>query len=145
MISMQERARPSEPVRELFAGECQSCGLCCIRYFYQPFNVAVELDPTRPEPPKKLVQIGPRRYGLNRYMRRVPIDIPKWEGFGKCVALELNVSNPNPNRGWEVRCTIYDSRPKCCSDFEPGSGACQAVRSWARMGPPAGLMDLGRS
>lgn len=137
---MEERRQPSRIIKDTYAAECQSCGMCCVRYFYFPFCAAVEDSNPPQEPPRKLVQIGPRKGALNRYLRRVPIGISKWDGFGKCVALDLTLAPSH-----KASCTIYEQRPKCCTDFDPGSPACQSIREWARMDPPAGLVELGRS
>lgn len=138
---MAEKRQPSRVIKDIYAADCQSCGMCCVRYFYYPFCASVEDSDPPQEPPRKLIQIGPRRGDLNRYLRRVPIGIPKWDGFGKCAALALSVTP----HSWKATCTIYEEKPKCCSDFDPGSPACQAIREWAHMAPPSGLTELGRS
>jgi|SRR6185503_3031279 len=134
-------------VRDVYGSECSKCGACCIYYSQGPFGVPVALSDT---PPKKLVQIGPRlkydgeaykEWNTNSYMRSVPLAASMFfgrEGFKKCVAL-------NGELGQSVRCVIYESRPRPCVEFDPGSRACIRARAWAGMPSAEGIMDLGRS
>jgi Fe-S-cluster containining protein len=127
----------SKTLRAIYANECQRCGGCCVRYALSPFRIPVWPDDN---PPKKLVQIGPRMgrgdHSTSRYMRIVPL--PAWKGFGQCVALE---GFPSRN----VKCGIYEQRGSACSSYDPGSPSCLLIRHWMHLPDPEDALWLGRS
>ena len=137
--------QPASAVRSVYASQCLSCGVCCAYYAQNPFHIDLNEADT---PPPKLVQIGPRHTGRggdgwndNRYMRTVDLkakDFFGWKGFKKCIAFEGTM-------GKEVRCGIYEQRPRACSEYDPGSPGCLNARRWAGMPPPEDIMALGRS
>lgn len=139
--------QPSESVQSAFSGSCLECGACCLIYATRPFLIPLfESD----APPSKLVQIGPRLsthgpepdWDTNRYMRIDRQSARAKDGaiydYGKCIALDFVP-------GKRVGCKIYEERPRCCSEFAPGSPACVRARDWVRLSPPEDVMALGRS
>lgn len=132
---MSEKIRPCQSaafpeIRALYADDCQQCGMCCI-YFAGKFRINVDDDGV--QPPKKLVQIGPRiNYpsggGCNRWMRVMPDPFWAKGGFKRCVALK-------GQQGHKVECGVYEDRPSSCRSFDPGSDYCLQVREWAGRAP----------
>lgn len=133
-------------IRKVYADECLTCGICCVYYSQRPFGVPVQIADNAP---RKLVQIGPRlkydgtdsSWSTNRYMRTEGLPAKNfwgWIGFSKCAALKGKV-------GLNVRCGIYEQRPRACSDFDPGSPACIKARRWVNAPPPKDILALGHS
>jgi Fe-S-cluster containining protein len=130
--------RAPDAIREIYAQECTKCGICCVVHCQEPFNIhALNADL-----PRKLVQIGPvDRYGSNRYLRISEVKDRRFTGgreFKKCAALKGALRH-------DVRCSVYDNRPPCCSNYAPGSPACIASRAWASMEDPEDINHLGHS
>src|SRR5690242_11952318 len=101
----------SPELRELYAAECQSCGMCCIYFCQKPFGVHVSESAT---PAKQLIQIGRRTdahisrtesQSTTRYMR-IKRD-PYWKGFNRCAAL-IGI------QGRHVSCAVYAERSFAC-------------------------------
>lgn len=121
-------------MRALYADDCQHCGMCCI--YFGKFQINVESD--GPQPPRKLVQIG-RKVSLtpdgehsepscNRWMRVIPDPLWAKGKLSRCVAL-------TGTQGKDIRCSIYDDRPRGCREFDPGSDYCLRIREWGRLSP----------
>lgn len=139
MHEFSDQRTASTSVRELYAQECKACGICCVVHCQNPFNIhAINAEGI----PRKLVQIGPRdHYGANRFLRIKRIKDKEFTGeqeFSQCSALEGKLRV-------DVRCSIYENRPKCCSNYVPGSPACVAARRWGGMGVPEALLHVGHS
>lgn len=117
----------SPELRAVYAADCQSCGMCCVYYGEGPFRMPIAPEPYQ-QPPRKMIQVGPRTVmlGTNRFLR-VKAD-KVWKGHNRCAALE-------GIQGKHVRCSVYSSRPFCCSDYDPGSADCLKVRKWAGLEP----------
>lgn len=122
-------------IKNLYADECQSCGMCCIYYFTSSFRCPVQPEPYQ-QPPKKLIQIGKRTLiaanefapvvETTKFLRNKPD--PFWKEYGRCAALQ-------GVQGRKVSCGIYSQRPHACSDYEPGSADCFRIRRWAGLEP----------
>lgn len=139
MRDWSDQRTASNAVRDLYAAECTACGVCCVVHCQTPFNIhAIDAEGI----PKKLIQIGPRdRYGANKFLRIDKIKDRRFTGrqeFKKCAALVGTLRR-------NVRCAIYENRPRCCSNYVPGSPACLESREWGGMAIPEGLLHLGRS
>jgi Fe-S-cluster containining protein len=131
----EKRPRPSQfaasPVlKDLYAGECQRCGMCC-SYFARPGRAnGLMLGCSDEKLPEWLVE----SYHGSKMLRILPE--PAWPLYHRCAALEGDL-------GERVSCKAYEERPRMCKEFEPGSAYCMIVRSWGYMEP---LEDgLGRS
>ena len=109
-----------------YSAECRKCGVCCLAFCGRPFGIPV-IEPEKIH--SRLIQIGARRInGGNAYMRIVPMKQKGWRHLNRCVALLGKVRE-------SVFCSVYESRPKACSSFAPGSPACLKAREWASMKP----------
>lgn len=133
----------SPEIRSLYADECKSCGLCCV--FFGKFAIDIAPSPSE-QPPKHLVQIGPRRdgyrsnkrpadtydewcalsYSTAQYMRVV--QDPNWKRHTRCIALKGTAAR-------NVECSIYEDRAQACRDFDPGSPYCFKIRKWGGLEP----------
>ena len=140
--AMRQQRQSATAVREIFAGECQRCGICCVIYNQSPFGIGT--GPTEEGIPTRWVQVGPHKpenNEFNKYLRIVPLKDRQFTGtqsFNRCVALEGKVRQ-------SVTCVIYENRPPCCRNFDPGSPACIESRRWASMEDPEDLLWMGRS
>jgi Fe-S-cluster containining protein len=139
---MRQQRQSNGVFRDIYTPECQRCGVCCVIYHSaNPFSISTPTIDRSPIP-KKFIQIGPRNErGNNKYLRTVNLKNKQFNGgqqFQVCIALE-----GSPRRS--VKCGIYPIRPKCCSNFDPGSPACVASRHWASMADPEDVFWLGRS
>jgi Fe-S-cluster containining protein len=109
--------------------DCQSCGACCVpTYDVESYVHLLQEDVDRLDAAGQLedLAVQTNRYGPIRY------EDPHWALLTKtqtqpeaeytvCKALSGPV-------GKDCSCSIYDSRPKACIDFQPGSLYCQAAR-----------------
>ena len=84
---------------------CAGCGKCC--------HLVVELDPLIDRVPEELVV---EHDGVRCMDQR---------GNGACVALD----------GASQLCTIYESRPQVCRDFQRGGALCGRVVRWLATDP----------
>lgn len=141
-IPFQQQQQTQEEIRAIYSDECQKCGVCCLVYNQRPFGIGTGYSEVGI--PKRWVQVGPHQdcnNGQNRYLRIVPNQDKVFNGhqhFNRCIALQGKARQ-------NVSCSIYSNRPKCCSNFDPGSLACIASREWADMEHPYSIMHLGRS
>lgn len=88
--------------------KCDQCGACCVH-----FMIPVNQDDVRREP------------RLSLHLVEVQGDDRKF----------LNNSNdPCPLLTDIALCSVYPTRPGCCSRFEPGSAKCQWARGRAGLG-----------
>jgi Fe-S-cluster containining protein len=130
-MSQLDCTQANKEIRSLYAGECQSCGLCCIFYASRTFCMPIAADGI--QPPKRLIQIGPSLQkkhphvsDTTKYLRIVKDRI--WEGHSRCAAL-VGVQHES------IRCGIYESRPTACREFDPGSPECLRIRNWGYAEP----------
>lgn len=109
--------------RALYASDCQSCGVCCVYHCESTFHIPITTD-LEVKPKRKLIQIGPRVADRTEYMRIKPLKI--WPSHNCCIALE-----GTPRKA--ASCSTYETRPRACSSYDPGSLACLTAREWASM------------
>lgn len=109
---------PSESDRNEYQAKCQSCGLCCCHPLIKADGpITSDSDLT--------------------YWATEQVTYRWWHGYEQtdgetgywmrqvdehCIALRGTL-------GRDVTCTIYETRPSACRQFEPGSEACLRLRS----------------
>lgn len=119
-----------------YSEECKKCGLCCIYYptlsknnDYQWGNIR----DSETQVPRKLYRItrkpihkiwenDPDPEPVTKKFIKQKTD-PYWRGFKRCVALE---GIPKE----DAKCSVYQNRPKVCSEFKPGGSICNEIREW---------------
>jgi Fe-S-cluster containining protein len=114
-----------------FSKECVKCGLCCI--YYPTTNKENLSDVSEIEVanlPKKLYAITRHKTGAGKgkiYFQSKKDSI--WgSNFRRCKSL-------HGTQGVEVSCSIYEQRPKMCSDYVPGNFMCNSIRQWGHLKP----------
>ena len=99
----------NEDLRAALPADCRACGACCSGLLVEVDDAALAVLPRR------LV----KQDDLFGWVMR--------ERKGVCAALRGEI-------GCGVSCSVYDSRPLDCRDFEPGCRACLDARSRAARG-----------
>lgn len=87
---------------------CQNCGACCAYADTWPQFRFDESD---------MLGVPPELIDESELRMKCIGD--------RCVALEGTLLQ-------SVSCKIYQCRPEVCMEFQPGSEACHAVRSWVK-------------
>lgn len=126
--------------------DCQSCGLCCVYTFAEVDPHLPKVGDEHPAPWRGYVEVeftAGVRYNdelLDEFedcgvtWTCMRMEIPEGQNQPQCVALRGTL-------GVRVECSVYDGRPTCCRDFEPGSSACRKAR---RRAHNLGLVQLRR-
>jgi Fe-S-cluster containining protein len=104
--------------------DCEQCGACCANPDRVPADGYVYLAADEGRQMKRLgltvVHTGGSTFLGTRH--RAGSDHPV------CVALRGRI-------GGSCRCTVYESRPQNCRQFEVGGSDCQAAREAAGLPP----------
>ena len=108
--------------------DCMTCGACCAVMPCVGVPPTVKLDPELYWDITKETDTG--EIVVDRYVRR------DGETFA-CSALEIGETN--------VSCTIYESRPQMCRDFEAGSDRCHALRRAVGLEPFLSLDEMSEA
>lgn len=117
---------------------CKSCGLCCIYYptishkqtEYKGQWARIDKDETKV--PRTLYKITRKpintvyknRDNIKGFIKDKPDET--WKGFRRCIALKGTQCK-------SISCSVYENRPKVCSDFKPGDTTCNKIREWGRL------------
>ena len=105
--------------------DCMTCGACCALMPCVGVPPTVELDPELFWDITKESELG--EIVVDRYIRRNGETLA-------CSALEVTETR--------VSCTIYESRPQMCRDFEAGSDRCHALRRAVGLEPFLTLKEM---
>ena len=108
--------------------DCMTCGACCALMPCVGVPPTMDLDPELYWDIVKETESGD--IVVDRYVRR------DGETFA-CAALEINES--------QVSCSIYDSRPPMCRNFEAGSDRCHALRRAVGLEPFLTLEEMSEA
>lgn len=108
--------------------DCQKCGACCLASswnsdvggFNEPFAEVLdrEVEAIEEALPGAVTQVAPSGFSFSTVNFAMNV---KSDPRGRCVALKGRV-------GCKVACSIYETRPSGCVDFEPGSEKCLEIR-----------------
>lgn len=123
-ISPEEYARQEE-----YQAKCTSCGACCCFFAREPAMIGADgpasEDPNLSYYREKVVTFTWPDGDKEEHRTEEYVMLTKQlEGFPACIALE---GKP----GEKVGCGIYETRPKHCRMFVPGSNMCITARKWA--------------
>jgi Fe-S-cluster containining protein len=91
--------------------DCMTCGACCATMVCVGVRPAERVDPEHYWDVTKETEMG--EIVVDRYVRRDGETLV-------CSALDVNEAR--------VACSIYESRPQMCREFEAGSDRCHALR-----------------
>jgi Fe-S-cluster containining protein len=122
-ISPAELARKEE-----YEAKCTSCGACCCFYAEKEGMIAAD-GPAGKDSKLSYYKETEQRFtwpdGDEEVFREsgMVMITKHLKGLPACVALE---GTP----GEDVKCTIYQNRPKHCRLFMPGSNMCINARKW---------------
>lgn len=101
--------------------DCQACGACCVSDYEDDTYVHVSLEDLlllSPSEEDDYVVVESQTGGRVWHLLRTSYDL---HGNCRCKALDGTV-------GEHVSCKIYESRPKVCRRFAPGSSVCLMAR-----------------
>jgi Fe-S-cluster containining protein len=99
--------------------DCQRCGACCVQFGASDGNAYVSLDR---EEARRMRSLG--LPVVHAALGGPCLGARQHEGAGgrpACVAFEGDLGGP-------CRCTVHDSRPSVCRDFEAGGQLCREAR-----------------
>jgi len=107
-MGSEERIDPDEY-------DCVSCGACCVFFAGEKgFFPIAEDDPNAASLLKRGLAYRSKDGGMA--MRRKAMKTHR-----RCIAVY-------GNRGVEMKCKCYETRPQTCRDFTPGSPLCLEAR-----------------
>lgn len=132
-------AQPNESRRDEYAAKCRTCGACCSYFSVRPHGIPVKrgrLAVNTALTFRRAVKIAYHWPDVNSGIVKVVLEACAWmrrrkrNGWWQCVAFRGHVGQTN-------HCSIYQTRPAVCRNFDPGSEKCVAARTWAGLEKPA--------
>jgi uncharacterized protein len=108
--------------------DCMTCGACCALMPCVGIPPTMDLDPELYWDIIKETEVG--EIVVDRYLRRDGETLV-------CSALDVSET--------KVSCSIYESRPQMCRDFEAGSDRCHALRRAVGLEPFLSLDEMSEA